>query len=86
MSQTPRQAVITKLIAEHSAEIEAIRTQLATNFDAPAQRIINAGMERMGVQRFLPTGDDVWEMISCQLNGWDYEKPPAQVMARWARY
>jgi hypothetical protein len=77
---------VAEFIAKHSAEVEAIRTQLAINFDAPAQRIINAGFARMGAQRFDRSGNDLWEMISCHLNGWDYEKPPAHLVNRWASY
>ncbi len=77
---------IGKFIADHKAEIEAIRTQLATNFDAPAQRIINAGFAKMRASRFDRSGNDLWEMITCFQNGWDYEKPPEHLAQRWARY
>lgn len=66
--------------------IQEIKQQLATNFDAPAQRIINAGFARMGVDRFDRNGNDLWEMAVCEENGWEYEKPPAELVNRWARY
>lgn len=77
---------IERFIAEHQAEIEEIKNGLAFNFDAPAQRIINAGFERMDVARFDHEGNDRWEMITCHLNGWDYEKPSAELTDRWSRY
>ena len=77
---------IQAIIDAHSAEIQAIKSGLAMDFDAPAQRIINAGFERMGIDRFTRQGDDLWEMISCHLNGWDYERPPARLTQRWATY
>ena len=77
---------IGRLIDRYSAEIELIRQQLATNFDVPAQRTINAGFAHMGLDRFDRDGNDLWEMISCHLNGWEYEKPPAELIDRWAKY
>lgn len=77
---------IQQFAAKHAVEIEAIATALATNFDAPAQRIINAGFARMGVQRFDRQGNDLWEMVTCFKNGWEYEKPPAHLVSCWASY
>lgn len=71
---------------KHAADIREIQSQLAMNFDVPAQRIINTGFVRMGVSRFDSTGNDRWEMITCHLNGWEYEKPSAELVNRWARY
>jgi hypothetical protein len=67
-------------------ELERIGQQLATNFDAPAQRIINAGFARMGIDRFTQSGNDLWEMYVAQLNGWEYQRPPRHLQERWARY
>lgn len=77
---------IERLLAVHAAEIEAIGRELAQNFDAPAQRIINAGFERMCVARFTPAGDDLWEMVTCHQNGWTYERPARRLIDRWASY
>lgn len=77
---------IAKLLAAHGAEIEAIGRDLAMNFDAPAQRIINAGFQRMGVARFTSAGDDLWEMVTCHQNGWAYERPARRLVDRWASY
>jgi hypothetical protein len=73
-------------IAEHKEAIEQIRSGLAMNFDSPAQRIINAGFSQMGVDRFDREGNDLWEMVTCHLNGWEYEKPDARLVNRWASY
>jgi hypothetical protein len=73
------------VMAEHSKEIARIKTDLL-NFDAPAQRAINAGFSRMGVTRFPGGKDDLWEMIVAIDNGWDYQRPPAGLINRWAAY
>lgn len=77
---------IERIIDAHSAEIEHIRRELAMNFDVPAQGSINAGFARMGIERFDRNGNDLWEMITCHQNGWEYSKPPAHLRDRWARY
>ena len=77
---------IQQFAEKNAVEIQSIRTALATNFDAPAQRIINAGFNRMGVDRFDRVGNDLWEMLQCHKNGWEYEKPPARLAQRWASY
>lgn len=48
---------IDKIIAENREAIEGIRTSLATNYDTPAQAIINRGMAAMNVQRFTARDD-----------------------------
>jgi hypothetical protein len=68
------------------AEFQRISTELATNFNTPAQRIINAGFARLGIDRFDREGNDLWEMYTCEKNGWEYEKPPAHLVSRWAGY
>jgi hypothetical protein len=73
-------------IIERKAAIEGISQALVTNFDVPAQRIINAGFATMGVDRFDSQGNDLWEMIQCHRNGWEYEKPLARLTQRWASY
>jgi hypothetical protein len=74
-----------QFIAAHAVEIEALKTQLATNYDVPAQRLINAVFAKMGVDRFDRDGD-VWEQVVCFQNGWEYEAPSAELQQRWARY
>ena len=86
MAQLDFMGRIGQFVEDHKAEIEAIKTQLATNFDVPAQRIINAGFARMCAHRFDRSGNDLWEMIVCYQNGWDYEKPSAELAQRWASY
>lgn len=75
-----------KYMVKYKNELEAIGRELAMNFDAPAQGIINSGFARMGVDRFTRSGDDLWEMYTCQKNGWEYTKPPARLRDRWASY
>ena len=77
---------LAQFIFKHKDAIEAISQGLVTDFDTPAQRTINAGFARMGIDRFTHSGDDLWEMIQCQRNGWEYEKPPARLIQRWASY
>ena len=72
------------IMAQHAEEIARVKADLM-NFDIPAQRSINAGFTRMGEQRFRG-GDDLWEAITAIENGWEYERPPARLVARWACY
>jgi hypothetical protein len=74
-----------QIITKHAEVIDTIKSQLATNFDVPAQRIINAGFDTMGIDRFDASGD-VWEQIVCLQNGWDYERPSNELQERWASY
>jgi hypothetical protein len=83
--KTKRDFDVKAFVSAHADEIAAIRTALATDFDTPAQHHINAGFSRMGVTRFVGN-DDRWEQISCHLNGWEYERPPAHLQSRWASY
>jgi hypothetical protein len=73
------------ILAKYPAHVAHIKRELIENFDAPAQRTINAGFARMGQDRFIGS-DDVWEMITAiESNGeWEYNRPPAHVMQRWA--
>ena len=75
-----------RLIAKHSDALEAIARDLAMNFEAPAQRLINAGFAQMGVSRFTQSGDDLWEMYASHKNGWEYIKPARHLVNRWAAY
>ncbi len=86
MTQHDSVSFVEVFIGRHKAELDAIGKQLAMNFDAPAQRIINAGFARMGADRFDRDGNDLWEMVTCHQNGWEYEKPPARLTQRWAGY
>ena len=74
------------LLAQHAAEYRATCTKLATDFDHPAQRIINVFFQRIGVTRFTAKGDDLWEMLVCEENGWKYKRPPRKLIARWMLY
>jgi hypothetical protein len=71
--------------ARYRLHLDRIGNEMAVNFDAPAQRIINAGFARMGVPRFVGK-DDRWEQVTCFRNGWDYQRPSAELMQRWASY
>lgn len=84
MANTQSKA-IEQFIKDHAVEIAAIRTELATNYDAPAQRIINAGFNRMGEDRFHGN-DDLWEMIVAHQDGEVYDRPPVHLQRRWASY
>ena len=75
-----------QIMKTHAAEIEATGRELAINFDAPAQGIINAMFARIGVARFTRAGDDVWQQIECAKNGWEYARPPRRLIDRWAAY
>ena len=77
---------LSTVLETHKAELEQISRELAMNFDAPAQRIINAGFNRMGVARFTRSGDDLWELYTATVNGWEYERPAAHLVQRWASY
>lgn len=60
---------------------------LAQAFDTPpAQRIINNAFWDIGINRFTPAGDDRWELWMCHKNGWEYVKPDARLITRWASY
>ncbi len=74
------------VMENHGTELGEIRKALATNFDVPAQRSINAGFARMDVPRFTRAGDDLWEMIVALENGTEYQKPPRRLVDRWAAY
>jgi hypothetical protein len=73
-------------IEKHAAAIDRTRKALAMDFDTPAQRTINRLFAEIGVQRFTRSGDDLWEMIVAHQNGWEYQKPPAYLIARWGSY
>lgn len=74
------------LIARYPRQIAAIRRALVEDFDTPAQRTINAGFAAMGIERFTHAGDDLWDMIDCHANGWEYQRPPAHLVRRWRAY
>ena len=90
---TPKQLAALKteaqrLMTRFPAEVARIKSDML-NFDIPAQRAINAGFARMGADRFTRSGDDVWEMITAiegAADGWEYRRPPAHLIARWAGY
>lgn len=39
-----------------------------------------------GVARFTTAGDDLWEMVTCHQNGWEYARPARRLVDRWASY
>jgi hypothetical protein len=69
-----------RLIADHQETIEWCNRELATNFNVPAQRTINAACSRMGVTRLD------WEKMDAIRNNTEYERPPHAMLDRWARY
>jgi hypothetical protein len=69
----------------HADQVRLIRVDLM-DFDIPAQRSINAGFHRMGIDRFTPAGDDVWQMVFCLENTCEYERPERRLVDRWATY
>lgn len=71
------------LMVKHGTEVMRIRVGLM-DFEIPAQRTINAGFARMGVDRFTPAGDDLWEMVTALENGWEYARPARRLVDRWA--
>ena len=75
---------IADFVERYKSDLAAIGTQLAQNFEVPAQRTINAGFARMRVDRFTRSGDDLYEMATAFQNGWEYRKPPSHLVARWA--
>ena len=80
------QANVAAIRAKYVEQIQHIKTKLATEFEIPAQSIINHGFACMGIERFDRQGNDLWEMITCAENGWEYERPAAHLVERWARY
>jgi hypothetical protein len=72
------------LRTQYAEQINWIKRQLAENFATGAQRIINAGFNRMGQTRFTRAGDDLWEMITALENGWEYQRPARHLVDRWA--
>ena len=79
------EAAARAVMAEHADEIARIQADLG-NCEVPAQRSINAGFARMGINRFPAGKDDLWEMITDLQNGWEYERPPVRLIDRWMRY
>lgn len=73
-------ARIESIIDANKDQIDWCRMQLATNFDAPANRVINFSCAKMGISRLD------WEKIVAVQNGWDYEAPPAKLLRRWEAY
>lgn len=69
-------------VAKHEAEVSRLRKDLVESFSASTQTIINMAFSQMGERRFVGT-DDRWEQITAHLNGWDYNPPPAHLIARW---
>ncbi len=69
----------------YKTQIEACGRRLATDFDAPAQSTINRMFADIGVERFAG-GDDRWEQVQAHLGGYEYERPPARLLAGWAGY
>lgn len=73
-------ARIQKLTEKHADAIRTCSVELATNFNRPAQRIIGYACADMGISRLD------WEKITAVQNNWEYEKPSASMLARWASY
>jgi hypothetical protein len=69
---------------QYAPQLAWISRELSQNFDAPAQRIINAGFNRIGQNRFTRAGDDLWEMITALENDWEYQRPARHLVDRWA--
>ena len=70
----------------YAAQIATVRKGMAMNFDVPAQQQINDMFRQIGVSRFTKSKDDVWEQVICHMDGDEYVKPPARLIARWATY
>ena len=76
---------VAKFVAKHKAAIDELESSLATNFDVPAQRLINCAFAHMGEQRFVGKHDR-WEQITAWQSGEQYIPVPRHLMDRWARY
>lgn len=83
MSATKSQVLA--IAATYESQLAEIRSMLATDYDTPAQRIINRGLEAIGVRRFQG-GDDIWEMLEALRNDEPYVKPPRHLLERWSAY
>lgn len=79
----PKKIDIAQLAATHFAEFDAIRHALAFDFETSSQVHINRAFERIGVVRFPPGGDDVWEMVRAYQEGRAYQRPPRRLVERW---
>ena len=78
---TPKDhARISALIARHAAVIDRCRKDLGTNFEVPAQRIINAACYQMGCSRLD------WEKIVAVQADWEFTPIPKHILARWEAY
>ncbi len=85
MLRTLKTFDVAAFAARYKAQIDAISTSLACNFDVPAQATINRGFAEMGESRFVGK-DDRWEQVTAHLNGWGYTPPAKHLMRRWACY
>lgn len=77
------ETVARRVMAAHPERIAKLRQEMATNYTVSAQRLINSAFHDMGVNRFPGGVDDLWEMITDLQNDWDYQRPPARILARW---
>ena len=68
---------ISRLLKEKREAIEACLTELAINFDCPANQIIRVHCQRMNISRMD------WERIQSLRLGVEFDAPPAHIVARW---
>ena len=68
---------IARLTEEHKDGLERCGTELAINFDCPANQIIRVHCKRMGITRMD------WERIQSLKFGEEFVAPPAHIAARW---
>ena len=73
------------IIATHKVTLEELSRELATNYETPAQALINRAFAGMGLDRFKG-GHDLFERITARRDGIPYEPVPRHLIDRWRRY
>ena len=68
------------LAAIHSDALKGLAFALATNFDVPAQSLINRSIAKMGIDRVT------YEKIIAYQDGREYQPIPKRLLARWSAY
>lgn len=71
-------ARIAKLAEIYKNDLDDLSKQLAMNFEAPANRLINFALAKIGITRVE------YEQIKCFQAGVAYEPIPERLLDRWA--
>jgi len=77
---------IASFASKHSTNIAKVKYQLGTDFDTPAQRIINQFFSDIGEDRVFAGAHDKWEMLIAHESGNEYTPVPKHILRRWLTY